>query len=314
MTSDVELSLVIPIYNEEKCIPPLEAELIRVMPLLPARTEVVFVDDGSRDGSSALLREVVARRPWARMVRLRRNFGQTQAIATGFQYARGKTIVCMDGDLQNDPEDIPRLLERMEAGYDIVSGWRKNRQDKLWTRKLPSRVANWLIGQILGVRLHDYGCSLKAYDARIMKSLRLYSDMHRFLPALATRCGARVTEIPVNHRARTLGKSKYGLSRVFKVAVDIIVIKLITDFSDRPAHAFGRMAGVFLFVGLLTVPLFLYNISQGYRAKNIVLPSVIFLCALSSLYFFALGMLGDLIVRVRNRDSTNYARSTMVEA
>ena len=310
---DFDLSIVIPIFNEEGCLLALEAELERVMVVLPPRTEVLLVDDGSSDRSPELLREMATRRPWARVVKLRRNFGQTMAMAAGFDLARGKIIVCMDADLQNDPEDIPRLLDMMEKGFDIVSGWRLRRQDKLWTRRLPSMAANWLIGRILGIRIHDYGCSLKAYNARVMKSLDLYSDMHRFLPALAWRCGARVTEITVNHRPRAAGKSKYGLSRVFKVAIDILVIKMIVDFSDRPAHAFGKIGALFLFLSLVCTPLFFYNLVENYRAGNIVLPTIIMVTSLTAFYFFVLGVLSDLIVRVWSRDATRYARSTMIE-
>ncbi|MCA9323462.1 MAG: glycosyltransferase family 2 protein [Planctomycetes bacterium] len=307
-----DLSIIIPVFNEEECLPVLESELARVLQVLPGRSEVVFVDDGSSDGSFEILAGLVERRSWARVVRLRKNFGQTQAMAAGIDLARGETLICMDADLQNDPDDIPRLLETMEQGYDIVSGWRRHRKDKFISRRLPSICANWLIGRFLGVKIHDYGCSLKAYDARIMKALHLYSDMHRFLPALAWKCGARVTEIEVNHRPRIYGKSKYGLSRVFKVLLDMVVIKLIVDFSARPAHYFGLVGAVFGALALWVLPFYVVNLIEDYRV-NVVLPSVIVLFGLTGLYFFMLSVIGDLIVRVGRHDATEYARSTAVE-
>ncbi len=308
-----ELSIIIPVYNEEECIHLLEEELRQVLERLPASTEVLFIDDGSTDRSFELLADLARRQPWARVIRLRRNFGQTQALAAGIDLARGETLVCMDADLQNDPDDIPRLLEKMEEGYDIVSGWRKRRKDPFLTRRLPSICANWLIGRFLGVRIHDYGCSLKAYDARVMKSLHLYSDMHRFLPALAWKCGARVGEIPVNHRPRVFGQSKYGLSRIFKVLLDMVVIKLIVDFSSRPAHYFGIMGAVFVGLALWVLPFFIINLVVGYRSVNVVLPSTVILLGLTGLYFFMLSVVGDLIVRVGHHDPTEYARCTAVE-
>ncbi|MEZ6194889.1 MAG: glycosyltransferase family 2 protein [Planctomycetota bacterium] len=309
---DLDLSIIVPVFNEEENVAPLEEELAAVIETLPGASEVVFVDDGSSDRSSERLAEVVARRPWARLVRLKRNFGQTQAMAAGFHHARGAVLVCMDADLQNDPRDIPRLLEVMDRGYDIVSGWRRDRKDKMLTRRLPSICANWLIGRLVGVKIHDYGCSLKAYDARVMRSLHLYSDMHRFLPALASKCGARVTEIPVNHRPRRHGVSKYGLSRILKVVIDLTVIKMIVDFSGRPAHAFGSIGTVYLLMALFTVPFLAINLTVGYR-NNMVIPSVLVLTAVGALYFYAIGVLADLIVRVGEHDASEYARSTAVE-
>lgn len=308
-----DLSIIIPVYNEEENLPFLEIELQRVLQLIPGACEVIFVDDGSSDRSFAVLAEIVGRRPWARVVKLRRNFGQTQAMTAGFEHAGGDVLICMDADLQNDPEDIPRLLETMERGYDIVSGWRRRRRDRFITRRIPSICANWLIGRIVGVRLHDYGCSLKAYNARIMKSLHLYSDMHRFLPALAWKCGARVTEIPVNHRPRVHGHSKYGLSRILKVALDLAVVKLIVDFSSRPIHAFGAIAFVFLLAMLFMVPFFVINLIESYRT-NLVIPSLIVLTGLASVYFLVIGVLADLIVRVGRHDAAEYARATAVES
>ncbi len=308
----IEVSIIVPVFNEEEALPSLEAELAEVMQTLPENSEVVLVDDGSTDGSFDFLAQIVKRRVWAKVVRLKTNFGQTQAMAAGIDEAQGAVLVCMDADLQNDPKDIPRLLDKMDMGYDVVSGWRADRKDKFLTRRLPSICANWIIGLLTGVRIHDYGCSLKAYDARIMKSLHLYSDMHRFLPALAWKCGARVTEIKVNHRPRIYGVSKYGLSRLFKVIVDLAVIKMVVDFSSRPAHYFGLIGGVFFAGGLVVAPFLFWNMMADYRV-NIVLPAVLILMLVTALYFFLLGTLGDLIVRVGNHDAAEYARSTVVE-
>ncbi|MFT7618603.1 MAG: glycosyltransferase involved in cell wall biosynthesis [Planctomycetota bacterium] len=308
----LEVSIIIPVFNEEEAIPNLEEELSSVMQTLPENCEVVFVDDGSTDRSFELLSQIVKRRVWAKVVRLKTNFGQTQAMAAGIDESQGDILVCMDADLQNDPRDIPRLLDKMEMGYDIVSGWRADRKDKFLSRRLPSVCANRLIGALTGVRIHDYGCSLKAYDARIMKSLHLYSDMHRFLPAIAWKCGARVTEIKVNHRPRIYGTSKYGLSRVFKVFFDLFVIKMIVDFSSRPAHYFGLIGGMFFAGGLVVVPFLIWNMVADYRV-NVVLPAVLILMLVTALYFFLMGTLGDLIVRVGNHDATENARSTVVE-
>lgn len=308
----MDLSIVIPVYNEEDNVLPLEEELAAVIETLPGRTEVLFVDDGSKDRSVELLTEVVGRRTWARLVKLKRNFGQTQAMAAGFDHARGQVLICMDADLQNDPRDIPKLLEIMDRGFDIVSGWRRDRKDKMVSRRLPSICANWLIGRLVNVRIHDYGCSLKAYDAKVMKSLPLYSDMHRFLPALASKCGARVTEVPVNHRPRLHGVSKYGLSRVLKVVIDLAVIKMIVDFSARPAHAFGTIGTMYAFVALAVLPFLIINLTVGYR-NNVVIPTVLTLSAIGALYFYAIGVLADLIVRVRRHDTIEYASSTAVE-
>ncbi|MCB9831161.1 MAG: glycosyltransferase family 2 protein [Planctomycetes bacterium] len=309
---NLDLSIIVPVFNEEEALPRLEEELAEILHLLPKRTEVILVDDGSTDRSFEILSAMARRRSWVVVVRLATNFGQTQAMAAGIDAAQGEVLVCMDADLQNDPRDIPRLLEKMEMGFDIVSGWRRDRKDKLVSRRLPSICANWLIGWLLGVKIHDYGCSLKAYDARIMKSLHLYSDMHRFLPALAWKCGARVTEIPVNHRPREYGTSKYGLSRVFKVFIDIIVIKMIVDFSSRPAHYFGVIGSFFLIAGLIVLPFFVLNLVADYRT-NLVLPSVLIMVGVTALYFFLMGALGDLIVRVGHHDATEYARSTATE-
>ncbi|HEU4478235.1 MAG TPA: glycosyltransferase family 2 protein, partial [Pyrinomonadaceae bacterium] len=212
-----EISVFLPVYNEEPNLPPLHAKLVEALGKLGRTAEIVFVDDGSSDNSLKVLREIAAQDDRVRVVALKRNYGQTAAMAAGIDAARGQVLIPMDADLQNDPADIVRLLEKLDEGYDVVSGWRKNRQDKLVTRKIPSMIANRLISWIGGVPLHDYGCSLKAYRRESLQDVRLYGEMHRFIPIYASWAGARVAEIPVEHHARTMGKSKYGLSRTIKV-------------------------------------------------------------------------------------------------
>ncbi|MHC5000746.1 MAG: glycosyltransferase family 2 protein [Planctomycetota bacterium] len=220
-----ELSVVIPVFNEEQSVGPLHAEIEQA--LADFDYEVLYIDDGSTDKSFSVLTDIQKKCPRVRLVKFRRNFGQTAAMSAGFKYARGKIIIPMDADGQNDPADIPKLISRLNEGYDIVSGWRKERKDNAVTRTLPSRIANWMIGKITGIRLHDYGCTLKAYRAESLKPIRLYGDMHRFIPALARWGGEKVVEMVVNHRPRTTGKTKYGLSRTFKVVLLIISLMLM---------------------------------------------------------------------------------------
>ncbi len=308
---NIELSVVIPLYNEEDGIVPLIERLDATISSFGRSVEVLFIDDGSTDRTGALLR--LNRRSWSRILRLRRNFGQTQAMSAGFDHARGDVIVCMDGDLQNDPADIPRLLAKLDEGYDIVSGWRRDRKDRTFTRKIPSRAANFLIAVVTGVRLHDFGCTLKAYRRSVVTDLHLYSDMHRFVPALATRRGARVAELVVAHHPRRFGRSKYGLSRVFKVAFDLLVVKLIVTFSSRPAHYFGMLSLGFL--GLFAVATFFYglNLMKGYRGYNVVPPTLMILFLSSFLYFLFLGLLAEMILRSSPQGSKDAVRDASVQ-
>ena len=234
-----ELSVVIPLYNEEANVEPLLSELFGVLRGLGRTHEVICVDDGSRDGTFARLAAFAQHEPALRVIRFRLNFGQTAAMSAGIEAARGGVIVPMDGDLQNDPKNIERLLATLEQGYDVVSGWRRDRKDKEFGRKLPSRIANRLISTISGVRLHDYGCSLKAYRRDVLRDVKLYGEMHRFIPIYASWQGARVTEMVVNHRARRAGKSKYGLNRTMKVLLDLLVVKFLASYATRPIHVFG---------------------------------------------------------------------------
>ena len=240
-----DLSVVIPIYNESPNIRQLLAELTSTLEAWGRPFEIVAVDDGSRDDSYQILAELHAADPRLRVVRFRRNFGQTAAFAAGFAHARGAIIVTSDGDLQNDPRDIPAMVAELERGADIVCGWRRDRKDTFLTRRVPSMLANRLISAATGVRLHDYGCSLKAFRAEVVKPLRLYGEMHRFIPAIASEYGVRITELEVNHRPRVHGTSKYGLSRTIRVVLDLLTVKYLLDYSKRPLQIFGLVGLLF---------------------------------------------------------------------
>jgi len=240
------ISMVVPIYNEEESIPYLYEELDGVLQSLNRPYEVILIDDGSRDRSFEMLAELHEQNPRWRVIQFRRNFGQTAPMQAGFDAARGKTIITIDADLQNDPNDIPMILETMEEGdYDIVSGWRKDRQEPFLSRRLPSMLANRLISETTGVSLHDYGCSLKAYSAEVVKNVRLYGELHRFIPALASHVGVKVTEVPVNDRRRRFGSSKYGIGRTFRVILDLVTVLFLLNYFQRPIHIFGS-TGVFM--------------------------------------------------------------------
>ncbi|OGH98512.1 MAG: glycosyl transferase [Candidatus Melainabacteria bacterium GWF2_32_7] len=255
-TEKVDLSVVIPVFNETESIRILAESLLKVLENLNRKFEIIFVDDGSTDGSHLILKTLSEEISIVKAVRFRRNFGQTAAMAAGFNYASGGIIITLDGDLQNDPADIPRIVAKLEEGYDVVSGWRKNRQDDFITRKIPSMLANMLISKMTGTYLHDYGCSLKAYRAEIAKELSLYGELHRFIPALASIEGASISEIPVLHHARKSGKSKYNIFRTFKVILDLLTVVFLKKFMTRPLHIFGRI-GLFSFITGLAICLHL---------------------------------------------------------
>ncbi len=243
------VSVIVPLYNEQESVRPLYAAIVQAVGELGRPFEMVFVDDGSTDDTVAIVDEIARIDSRLRLVKFRRNYGQTPAMAAGIEHAHGEVLVTMDGDLQNDPADIGLLLEKIEQGYDIVVGWRHNRQDKLVSRKIPSRIANWLIGKVTGVPIRDNGCSLKAFRGDLIKRIPLYSEMHRFIPAMASIAGPRVAEIKVRHHARRYGKSKYGLSRIYKVLLDLMVIKTVATFASRPLRWFA----------LLSLPLFIVS-------------------------------------------------------
>ena len=246
------LSVISPVYNEHDCIPLLHEAVTDALKDMPS-WELILVDDGSVDGSFDVLKEVAEKDPdHVRVVRFRRNFGQTAAMAAGIDYAEGEIIVLIDADLQNDPSDIPAMLDKLNEGYDLVSGWREKRQDNL-LRTFPSKCANRIIGKVTGVHLHDYGCSLKAYRREVIKGFRLYGEMHRFIPAFANAYGAKIVEMPVKHHPRTIGKSKYGLSRTFKVILDLVTVKFLSSYGDKPIYLFGGTGIGLSLVSLVTL-------------------------------------------------------------
>src|SRR3954468_18187301 len=254
-----ELSVLIPVYNEAENVGPLHDELDRVCRALPLRYELIFVDDGSTDGTAGRLAQIQDRDPGhVRVASLRHNAGQTAALSAALDLARGAILVPMDGDRQNDPADIPRLLERLDQGFDVVSGWRRDRQDTLLTRKVPSWLANRLVARISGVPLHDFGCTMKAYRRRVLEGVRLYGEMHRFIPIFATWQGARVTEMVVHHRPRVAGRTKYGLGRTFNVVLDLLLIRFFFRYAQRPLHLFGRIGIYSMMLSFLCFGAMLY--------------------------------------------------------
>lgn len=293
-----EVSVFLPVYNEEPNLMPLHAKLDEALKTLDRSAEIVYVDDGSTDGSLKILREIAALDPRVRVVALRRNYGQTAAMAAGIDAASGKVLIPMDADLQNDPVDIQRLLQKLDEGYDVVSGWRKNRQDKMVTRKIPSMMANRLISWIGGVPLHDYGCSLKAYRRESLQDVRLYGEMHRFIPIYASWAGARVTEIPVKHHARTMGKSKYGLSRTMKVVFDLMTIKFMASYQTKPIYVFG-MFGMLAFAISLLAGLYAVFLKIIHKADFVQTPLPILTIVMFAVgvQFLLMGLLAEMLVR-----------------
>lgn len=254
----MKLSIIVPVYNEEENIPLLNDALVAAISSLPHDWEAVLVDDGSKDGSMRELEKLAAKDPvHFRVVGLRRNFGQTAAIAAGIDHSDGDVIILMDADLQNDPADIPMMVQKIEEGYDLVSGWRKRRKDAFLTRTLPSNIANGLISWVTGVKLHDYGCTLKAYRREVITGFRLYGEMHRFIPVYANRVGAKIIEVPVNHHPRLHGKAKYGLERTIKVILDLVTVKFLSSYADKPIYLFGGTGIAFIIFSLLVL-LFLF--------------------------------------------------------
>lgn len=307
------VSIVIPVFNEEESLLQLYGEIGLAMEALPGRRyEVIFVDDGSTDGSAKICRTLAAREG-VRAIIFRRNFGQTAAMAAGFDAARGAVIVPMDADLQNDPRDIPRLLEKIDEGYDVVSGWRARRQDKFFSRRLPSLVANWLISRITGVKLHDYGCSLKAYHRDLAEHMHLYGEMHRFLPVLASWAGASVVEIPVNHRPRSFGRSKYGIDRTLRVVLDLITIKFLMSYRTKPMQVFGKWGLYAMLTGFVAGVVTLgEKLAYGQDVTDNAWLYICILFGLGGLQLIGMGLLGELSVRTYY-ESQNKATYTVRE-
>lgn len=295
--SKIEISVVIPVYNEEDNVWPLYDNLEPVLSKLGRNYEVILVDDGSKDGTYNKLRQLHEKNNHFKVIKFRRNFGQTPAMRAGFDFASGGIIITLDADLQNDPEDIPKILEKMDEGYDIVSGWRKNRKDKV-SRRFPSAIANKIISVLFRVRLHDYGCTLKAYRKEVLDNIELYGEMHRYIPAIASWMGVKVAEIPVNHRARKFGKAKYGISRTIRVILDIITIKFLLTYSKKPMQIFG-LVGVFTsLVGFiattyLIVERIFFNQPLSSRPLFILSIFMIFI----GIQLITMGLLGEIMMR-----------------
>lgn len=297
MTSPMDLSVVVPLFNEEESLPELVNQLIEALRSTGERFEIVLVNDGSTDGTATVLKELISKKTELVGVLLRKNYGQTAAMAAGFDVSQGDIIVSIDGDLQNDPADIPLLLSKLREGYDLVSGWRHQRQDAALKRKLPSKIANRLIGRVTGVRLHDYGCSLKAYRKEILTDMRLYGELHRFLPALAFIEGALITEVQVNHRARQYGNSKYGIDRTFRVLMDLFTVWFMKRFLTRPMYVFG-FGGLVAMGGSLLTSIYLLAIKlMGEDIGNRPLLTMAVVLGLTGVQLFCFGLLGELLMR-----------------
>ncbi|MDH3446416.1 MAG: glycosyltransferase family 2 protein [Deltaproteobacteria bacterium] len=294
----MDLSIVIPVLNEEGNVEPLVGEIISVMKPLGKRYEIIVVDDGSQDRTFANLADLRLRTPNLRAIRLKRNFGQTAALAAGLAHARGEFVVLMDGDGQNDPADIPAMLAELDKGADLVCGWRFQRKDAFLSRRLPSMVANRIISWATRVKLHDYGCTLKAMRKEVAAHLKLYGEMHRFIPAIAYERGARIAELKVNHRSRLRGGSKYGISRTLRVILDLLTVKFLISYSTRPAHVFGPVGIVsgalgFIIAVYLTAQKFIYNEDIGGRPLLLLSVLLIFI----GFQFITMGLLGEMLAR-----------------
>ena len=298
MEKSVEVSIVVPVYNERDNVEALYSSLKSTLQSMNCSYEIIMVDDGSTDGSYAVLTRLATDDTCLKVIRFRRNFGQTAAMSAGFDSAQGDIIIPMDGDLQNDPADIPRLIEKIHEGYDVVSGWRRDRKDTFVTRKIPSMIANALISRLTGVYLHDYGCTLKAYRREVLDGINLYGEMHRFVPALASQFGAKVTELPVNHFPRLHGVSKYGISRTLRVVLDLMTVKFLMAYSTKPIQLFGKWGIYTILAGAGTGAMTLYmklfeHFSMNRNPLLILTAFLLFM----GVQFIVLGLLGELNAR-----------------
>lgn len=292
------ISLTVPVYNEREALAPLFEKVQRVMRAHYGHDwEIIFVNDGSHDGSEKLLDDLASVNPEVKVVHFRRNFGQTAAMMAGFDFARGDTIIPLDGDGQNDPEDIPRIVAKLDEGYEVCSGWRKDRQDNALQRNIPSIFANKLISTVSGVELHDFGCSLKAYRAEVIKGVRLYGEMHRFLPIYAKWHGARITELPVNHHARKTGHSKYGLERVLKVIMDLLTVRFMDRYMLKPMYLFGFWGFLFLVASGVFSLWAIYMRTRGYFFTGTPLPMMAVFSFMTGVLCFLMGLLAEMVTR-----------------
>lgn len=305
-----DVSIFIPVYNEEENIELLHRQIREALDKQSFSYEVIYVDDGSKDGSYNLLKKIALVESNIKVIKFRRNFGQTAAMSAGIDAAEGTILIPMDSDLQNDPNDVPALLNKVNEGYDVVSGWRKNRKDTFVDRKLPSMIANKIISWISGVKLHDYGCTLKAYRSEVLKDVKLYGELHRFIPICASWVGAKVTEIPVNHHERKFGKSKYGIDRTFKVILDLILMKFLTDYKTKPIYFFGGISSISFLLSIVSfisaVYLKVFNSIDLDGTPLPVLGAMFFTVAIQ---IFMMGILADLIMRTyyESQNKTTYA-------
>lgn len=322
--SQIDLSIIIPVYNEVDNVVELHKEIQSSLSQTSLRYEVLFVDDGSKDGTRQKLRQIQANDPQhIRLVLLRRNYGQTAALSAGLDHANGRVFIPMDGDRQNDPIDIPRLMSRLDEGFDVVSGWRKNRQDRFINRKLPSRLANKLISRLSGVAIHDFGCTMKAYRREVLEDVRLYGEMHRFIPIFAFWQGGRVSEMVVNHRARTAGVTKYGIGRTWNVILDLILIRFQQKYSQRPIHFFGR-AGLYSILlsfatfGLMLYYKFLHEPLTGFPQKTFIetpLPLLTVMFFLTGVQSVLIGLVAEMVMRTyyESQNKTTYTLAELVQ-
>ena len=308
--------MIVLVYNELESIAPMHEELIGVLEALDLSYEVLYIDDGSRDGSTERLGQLAARDRHVRVVSFRRNFGQTAAVQAGIDHSRGEILIFMDGDMQNDPHDIPRLMEKIDEGYDVVSGWRKDRHDEA-ARVLPSKIANWIIARVTGVRLNDFGCTLKAYQREVIQDVKLYGEMHRFIPVYASWVGARITELTVNHRPRTYGHSKYSLARTSRVLLDLITVKLLGSYSTKPIYffgfaAFGLWALALVFAAIVIIQKLLPP--YPFAHNNPLLLLSVFL-GIVGVQFILMGLLAELSIRTyhESQAKTTYVVREIIE-
>jgi glycosyltransferase involved in cell wall biosynthesis len=307
--AEINLSVIIPVFNEYDNVEPLYAALKPVLQQMGRSYEIIFIDDGSKDGTYEILRKLNDSDCMCKVISFRRNFGQTAALAAGFAHAQGKYIVTLDGDLQNDPRDIPMILGKIEEGYDVVSGWRVRRKDKFLTRRLPSICANWLISRITGVSLHDYGCTLKAYRREVTQNIGLYGEMHRFIPAMASWMGVNVAEVPVNHHPRRHGTSKYGLSRTLRVVLDLITVKFLLSYATKPLQVFGTFGFLSAVAGsMIGAYLTVDKLILGHGLSNRPLLFLAILLILVGIQFISMGLLGEMMVRIyyEGQNKTTY--------
>ena len=315
--NNTEISVVIPVFNEAENIKPLIIKLNEVLDILGKNYEIIMIDDGSTDNSFEVMRELSKSYKKLRIIRFRRNFGQTAAFSAGFDAAKGAIVVTLDADLQNDPADIPKLLEELDKGYDIVSGWRKDRSDDFLSRQLPSRIANYIISKFTGVALHDYGCSLKAYRSEVVKNIKLYGEMHRFIPAVASWMGVNVSEIEVNHAPRVSGKSSYGIMRTVRVLLDLITVKFLLGYSTKPIQIFGLFGIISLFLGfIISAYLSASKIFLGHSLSDRPMLLMAALLIIFGVQLCSMGLIGEMVVRTyyESNDKPTYVIKEIIEA